>query len=36
MSDILEQLAGYGVVPVVVLNREEDAKPLAEALCKGG
>ena len=36
MSDILEQLAGYGVVPVVVLNRAEDAKPLAEALCKGG
>ena len=36
MSNILEQLAGYGVVPVVVLNRAEDAKPLAEALCKGG
>ena len=36
MSDILEQLASYGVVPVVVLNRAEDAKPLAEALCKGG
>lgn len=36
MSDILEQLAGYGVVPVVVLNRAEDAQPLAEALCKGG
>ncbi len=36
MSDILEQLAGYGVVPVVVLNRAEDAYPLAEALCKGG
>ena len=36
MSDILEQLSGFGVVPVVVLNRAEDAKPLAEALCKGG
>lgn len=36
MSDVLEQLAGYGVVPVVVLNRVEDAKPLAEALCRGG
>ncbi len=24
------------MVPVVVLNRAEDAKPLAEALCKGG
>ncbi len=36
MSDVLEQLSGYGVVPVVVLNRVEDAKPLAEALCRGG
>lgn len=36
MSDILEQLSGYGVVPVVVLNRAGDAKPLAEALCRGG
>jgi len=36
MSDILEQLSAYGVVPVVVLNRVEDAKPLAEALCRGG
>lgn len=36
MSDILEQLAEYGVVPVVVLNRVEDAKPLAQALCRGG
>lgn len=36
MNAILEQLSGYGVVPVVVLHRTEDAKPLAEALCKGG
>ena len=36
MSEILEQLSGYGVVPVVVLNRVEDAKPLAQALCRGG
>lgn len=36
MSDILEKLSEYGVVPVVVLNRAEDAKPLAEALCNGG
>jgi len=36
MSTIIEELSGYGVVPVVVLNRAEDAKPLAEALCKGG
>ena len=36
MSDVLEQLSEYGVVPVVVLNRADDAKPLAEALCRGG
>ena len=36
MSDILEKLSEYGVVPVVVLNRAEDAKPLAKALCEGG
>lgn len=36
MGNVLEELAGYGVVPVVVLNRAEDAKPLAEALCRGG
>ena len=36
MSSVLEELAGYGVVPVVVLNRAEDARPLAEALCRGG
>lgn len=36
MSDLLEKLSGYGVVPVVVLNHAEDAKPLAEALCRGG
>lgn len=36
MSDVFEQLSGYGVVPVVVLNRADDAKPLAEALMKGG
>lgn len=31
-----EQLASYGVVPVVVLNDTKDAKPLAEALVEGG
>lgn len=36
MSDILEKLSEYGVVPVVVLNRAQDAKPLAQALCNGG
>lgn len=36
MNKILEELSEYGVVPVVVLNRVEDAKPLAKALCDGG
>ncbi len=36
MSGILEELSGFGVVPVVVIDRVEDAKPLAEALMKGG
>lgn len=36
MNKILEQLGEYGIVPVVVLNRVEDAKPLAKALCDGG
>mgnify|MGYP000918049882 CR=1 FL=1 len=36
MSTILEQLAGFGVVPVVVLNDVKDAEPLAKALCDGG
>lgn len=36
MSNVLTELCGYGVVPVVVLNRAEDAKPLAQALVKGG
>jgi len=31
-----EKLSSYGVVPVVVLNDTKDAKPLAEALVKGG
>lgn len=36
MSEILEQLSKFGVVPVVVLNEVKDAKPLAKALCEGG
>ena len=36
MDKILEELSGYGIVPVVVLNRTEDAAPLANALCAGG
>ena len=36
MNKVLDELCSYGVVPVVVLNRAEDAKPLAKALCDGG
>ncbi|WP_029324348.1 bifunctional 4-hydroxy-2-oxoglutarate aldolase/2-dehydro-3-deoxy-phosphogluconate aldolase [Butyrivibrio sp. AE3004] len=36
MSNIIEELSQYGVVPVVVIDRVEDAKPLGEALVKGG
>lgn len=36
MNKILEELSSYGVVPVVVINRVEDAEPLAKALCEGG
>ncbi len=36
MNKVLDELCSYGVIPVVVLNRAEDAKPLAEALCDGG
>ncbi len=31
-----EQLASFGVVPVVVLNDAKDARPLAKALVEGG
>ncbi len=31
-----EQLAAFGVVPVVVLNDAKDARPLAQALVEGG
>lgn len=36
MVDFMQQVADTKVVPVVVLNRVEDAKPLGEALCAGG
>lgn len=36
MNKILERLSSFGVVPVVVLNRVEDAEPLADALCEAG
>ncbi|MBP5310939.1 MAG: bifunctional 4-hydroxy-2-oxoglutarate aldolase/2-dehydro-3-deoxy-phosphogluconate aldolase [Lachnospiraceae bacterium] len=36
MNKILQDLCSYGVIPVVVINKTEDAKPLAKALCEGG
>lgn len=36
MSDILERIEQYCIVPVVVLNDAKDAAPLAKALCEGG
>lgn len=36
MGDFTEKLLGYGVIPVVVLHDAKDAKPLADALCRGG
>lgn len=36
MNIMIEKIAEFGVVPVVVLEDAKDAKPLAEALVKGG
>lgn len=36
MNPILEKIGQYGIVPVVVLERVEDAIPLASALMDGG
>jgi 2-dehydro-3-deoxyphosphogluconate aldolase/(4S)-4-hydroxy-2-oxoglutarate aldolase len=36
MSDILNQLAIHRLIPVIALDRAEDAGPLAEALSAGG
>ena len=36
MAALNEKIAEFGVVPVVVLNDEKDAKPLADALVEGG
>ena len=36
MNDTLKQIGATGIVPVVVLNRVEDAEPLANALVAGG
>ncbi len=36
MNAVLEQIQKIGIVPVVVINDEKDAVPLAKALCAGG
>ncbi len=34
--DVLKEIGLRGIVPVIALNRAEDAVPLAKALCAGG
>lgn len=36
MNDVLKQIGSTGIVPVVVLNKADDAKPLAQSLVNGG
>ena len=36
MSNILEKIGQIGIVPVIRIDRVEDAVPLAKALCEGG
>jgi 2-dehydro-3-deoxyphosphogluconate aldolase/(4S)-4-hydroxy-2-oxoglutarate aldolase len=36
LTGVLEKMAPLGVVPVVTINRSEDAVPVGEALCAGG
>ncbi|MCI8590169.1 MAG: bifunctional 4-hydroxy-2-oxoglutarate aldolase/2-dehydro-3-deoxy-phosphogluconate aldolase [Clostridiales bacterium] len=36
MEKMIQSLEAYGVVPVIQINRTEDAIPLAEALIEGG
>lgn len=36
MLDVLKKIEEIGIVPVVKINRAEDAVPLAKALCEGG
>lgn len=36
MNAILQQIQAIGIVPVVKIDRVEDAVPLAKALCEGG
>lgn len=36
MNDVLKQISALGIVPVIKIDRVEDAVPLARALCEGG
>ena len=36
MSTVLGRIAGLGIIPVVVIDREEDARPLGAALLEAG
>lgn len=36
MDKVLEEFSKIGIIPVIALDRVEDAKPLAKALCDGG
>jgi 2-dehydro-3-deoxyphosphogluconate aldolase / (4S)-4-hydroxy-2-oxoglutarate aldolase len=36
MDEILKRIADYGIVPVVRIEKAEDALPLGNALCEGG
>ena len=36
MNEILKQFGRFGLIPVVKIDRAEDAVPLAKALCDGG
>ena len=36
MNEICKKIHDIGIVPVIALDRVEDAAPLARALCKGG
>jgi len=36
MNEILKKIGLYGIVPVVKIDKVDDAVPLARALCKGG
>ena len=36
MDPIIKKLGDFGLVPVIKIDRAEDAVPLAKALCEGG